>query len=102
MSMLHTVNKSPYDKGTLTSCLHHVKAGDSILLIEDAVVAALSGGSAATNVRDAMTDCAVYVLSPDYQARGLPDNRMIDGIKAVDYTGFVDLVTENDKVQSWL
>ena len=102
MPMLHTVNKSPYERETLNSCLNHVKAGDSLLLIEDAVVAALSGGSAANKIRNIMPDCAIYVLSPDYQARGLPENRMIDGLKTVDYTGFVDLVIENDKVQSWL
>jgi sulfur transfer complex TusBCD TusB component (DsrH family) len=27
---------------------------------------------------------------------------MMDGIKVVDYDGFVDLVAEHDAVQSWL
>jgi tRNA 2-thiouridine synthesizing protein B len=35
-------------------------------------------------------------------ARGLSEDRVIDGISVVDYAGFVDLAAENDKVQAWL
>ena len=41
------------------------------------------------------------VLGPDLQARGL-ENKLADGIKVVDYEGFVNLVAEHDTVQSWL
>ena len=41
------------------------------------------------------------VLGPDLQARGL-ENKLADGIKVVDYDGFVKLVAEHDSVQSWL
>lgn len=41
------------------------------------------------------------VLGPDLQARGL-ENKLADGIKVVDYEGFVNLVAEHDSVQSWL
>ena len=37
--MLHTVNKSPFDKSSLDTCLKFAKAGSSILLIEDGVYA---------------------------------------------------------------
>jgi tRNA 2-thiouridine synthesizing protein B len=42
------------------------------------------------------------VLGPDLAARGLSEERVIDGISVVDYAGFVDLAAENDKVQAWL
>ena len=35
MSMLHTVNKSPFEKTTLDSCLRFAQEGSAILLIED-------------------------------------------------------------------
>jgi tRNA 2-thiouridine synthesizing protein B len=38
---------------------------------------------------------------PDLQARGVAD-RLIDGVSAVDYEGFVDLVVEHKNSQSWL
>jgi tRNA 2-thiouridine synthesizing protein B len=43
----------------------------------------------------------VYALWPDVEARGMQD-RVIEGIKMVDYGGFVDLVAEHTNCQSWL
>jgi tRNA 2-thiouridine synthesizing protein B len=40
-------------------------------------------------------------LYPDIEARGMQD-RAVDGIKLIDYSGFVDLVAEHNTVQSWL
>ena len=36
------------------------------------------------------------------KARGLSQDKLIDGISVVDYAGFVELVCANDKVQNWL
>ena len=57
MAMLHTVNKSPFERNTFDSCLN---------------------------------------------ARGMTDDQVIDGIKVVDYEGFVDLTAECENVQAWL
>ena len=43
MSMLHTVNKSPFEKTTFESCLRHAMPGDAVLLFEDGVYAAVKG-----------------------------------------------------------
>lgn len=102
MAMLHVVNKSPFEKVAFNACLGHVKAGDTVLLIEDAVVGAVDGSMIADQVKSAMSDVTVCVLGGDYAARGMKEDRMIEGIKVVDYAGFVDLTAENDKVQSWL
>jgi tRNA 2-thiouridine synthesizing protein B len=32
----------------------------------------------------------------------MTEKNVIDGLEIVDYGGFVDLVTEYDKVQAWL
>ncbi len=48
-----------------------------------------------------MADFSIYVLEADAQARGVAD-KLMDGVKAIDYAGFVDLAVENDKVESWL
>ena len=44
----------------------------------------------------------VSVLGPDLAARGIGEDKLIDGVTVVDYAGFVDMVEANDKVQSWL
>lgn len=99
--MLHIVNKSPLEKNTLESCLGHAKAGSTILLIEDGVYAVTKGTTSESAVKKAMETCTVCALWPDLEARGMQDT-VIDGVKQVDYNGFVDLVAENNTVQSWL
>ncbi len=102
MSDLHTVNKSPFERDALGSCLTFSVAGSSILLIEDGVYAAMKGTAVADRVKAALADKKVYALGPDLKARGVKEDRVIDGIEIVDYAGFVDLVEANDKVQAWL
>ncbi|MGD2083438.1 MAG: sulfurtransferase complex subunit TusB [Chromatiales bacterium] len=99
MSMLHLVNKSPYERNSLSTCVGYVQQGDAVLLIEDGVYAAMKGGSAAAEVQG-LSD--VSVLGPDLAARGISEDRLVEGVKVVDYAGFVDLVEAKDKVQSWL
>ncbi len=99
--MLHTVNKSPTERNTLESCLKHLKKGSAVLLIEDGVYGALKGTSASKMVEQALKNHPIYALYPDIEARGMQD-RVIDGIKLVDYSGFVDLVAEHPTVQAWL
>jgi tRNA 2-thiouridine synthesizing protein B len=99
--MLHTVNKSPFAHNALEICLKHVKQGSAVLLIEDGVYAATTGTTVSQRLLDALATVSIYVLKPDVEARGM-QNRLMDGIKLVDYGGFVDLVVEHHAVQSWL
>ncbi len=101
MSMLHTVNKSPFNNDALSSCLKCALAGSSVLLIEDGVYAARKGTQYTDLIQQALQDKKVYALQPDLEARGMMSN-LIDGVELVDYAGFVDLTTEHDAVQAWL
>lgn len=102
MSTLHTVNKSPFGNGALLSCLAHCKPGDAVLLVEDGVYGALDGAATSDAVRSALANVALYVLEGDATARGIDAAKMIGDIKTVGYDGFVDLVTEHARTQSWL
>lgn len=99
--LLHTVNKSPFERNALQSCLQHVKRGSAVLLIEDGVYGALAGTEYSRQVEQALATVEVYVLQPDVEARGL-QNRLLAGVRPVDYSGFVDLVVNHTSVQSWL
>lgn len=103
--MLHIVNKSPLEKDCLASCLRHVaqsSASDQVLLIEDAIVAATQGHKAAKQLTEALNaGVKINVLLPDLAARGLSE-RVLDGVKTVDYAGFVALACAEPNVQSWL
>ncbi|MBM3567217.1 MAG: sulfurtransferase complex subunit TusB [Alphaproteobacteria bacterium] len=102
MSTLHTVNKSPFERAALISALGHVRPGDALLMIEDAVVGARKRTAFAAVVEAAAKICALFVLAPDLAARGMAEKDLIEGIKTVDYGGFVDLAAKHRRVQSWL
>ncbi len=99
--MLHTVNKSPFEYKALETCLKFARQGSAVLLIEDGVYAAAKGTTVSKQVQEALKTLSIYALKPDIDARGMQD-RTIDGIRLVDYGGFVDLVVEHSAVQSWL
>ena len=98
MAILHLVNKSPYDACSLNTAATIMKEGDRLLLIEDGVYGAIKAGKAA----DLLNGLKVSVLGPDLAARGISQDKLVDGVDIVDYAGFVDLVEANDNVQSWL
>ena len=100
--MLHTVNKSPFERNSLETCLRLAKKGSAILLIEDGVIAAMQGTTQSESVVNATDTFDVFVMGPDLKARGLSEDKVIDGIKVVDYSGFVDLVEERGSVNAWL
>ncbi len=101
-TMLHLINRSPFDAPALESCLRLAQAGSSVLLIEDGVYAALGKAAHAAAIGERMDDLKFYVLGPDVAARGLEDKPLIDGISVIDYGGFVDLVVEHEVTQSWM
>ena len=99
--MLHIVNKSHLQTHSLQSCLRLAKDGQALLLIEDAIYAATVAGAASANLPAATQRLKVYALQPDVEARGMA-GKLVDGVTAVDYAGFVDLVAEYANNQTWL
>jgi tRNA 2-thiouridine synthesizing protein B len=102
MTILHTVNKSPLDRNALESAITHATKGSAVLMIEDGIYGAMKGTVKSAMVSNAMKDVSFYVMGPDLKARGIDASRVIDGVKIVDYSGFVDLVAEHKTSQSWL
>ncbi len=100
--MLHTVNKSPFEKNSLRTCLRLARPGSDILLIQDAVYAALSDTEFTADMIEAVRQHNVYALEPDLMARGLGQSSLIEGVEPVGYDRFVELAATNDSVQSWL
>ena len=100
--MLHTVNKSPFERNSLANCLRLAPEGSAILLMEDGVYAALSGCRTAAMLEDAGSRFDLYVLEPDLEARGLADMALVPGVKKTGYDGFVDLVCEHSTSQAWI
>ena len=102
MSLLHTVNKSPFEKNSLDTCLRIAREGSAVLLIEDAVYGAMKDTSLHDKLADAGDSVRIYVLGPDLKARGLSEDNVMDCIEIVDYDGFVDLVVEHGATHACL
>ena len=100
--MLHTVNKSPFEKNSLETCLRLAEDNSSILLIEDGVYGALKNTTIESSIINAQKTNKFFVLGPDIKARGLDKTSLISNIEIIDYKEFVKLTVENDKIQNWL
>ena len=100
--MLHTVNKSPFEKNSLETCLRLAEDNSSILLIEDGVYGALKNTSFESTIISMQKASKFYALGPDLKARGLDKSSLISNIEIIDYKEFVKLTVENNKVQNWL
>ena len=81
--MLFTVNKSPYLHGNLEGCLRLAAAGTRLEGL----------------LRQALASHPVYAVEADLKARGIA--RLIEGVRVIDYAGFVELV-EQHPVVPWL
>ena len=100
--MLHTINKSPFEKDSLTTCMRYADSGSSILFIEDGVYACTKGTKYESVISSNTDNYKFYVLGPDLSARGLDNSNLTNNIEIIDYKGFVKLVADNEKTQNWL
>jgi len=102
MAILHIHNQSPVNGAALDTCLRLAKRDSGILLIEDAVYAALRDSQVAPNITEHLLNVSFYVLINDALARGLGKDALVPEFACVDYSGFVQLCTEYDRTLSWL
>ncbi len=101
MAVLHIVSRSPRESRALEDCLVRAGKGDAVLLIEDAVYAAVDGADIEAVLKSAPGRVRFYALGPDLDKRGVDASKVAEAIRIVDYGGFVDLTAECRLVQSW-
>jgi sulfur relay protein TusB/DsrH len=83
--ILHTINKA----GALKLCNNLIAEGDVVVLLEDGVYLGLQP-----------LPFPVFTIRFDVDARGL-SGHLTEQTESIDYTDFVRLCTEADKVCSW-
>ena len=94
--MLHILNKPPHSDAA-QQMLSTVMAGDSILLIEDAVQAVLHQEWLGWKANGTQ----VLVLEEDAESRGLLPGASTVKATWVNMEGFVSLTEQNAKILSW-
>lgn len=95
--MLHILQDSPFQTD-LESLLRCLKQGDEVLLLQDAVIAALSGTRALDLLLAA--PISVYALQEDIEARGLAA-QISTSVGKVSYTDFVRLTVKHEQQITW-
>lgn len=74
----------------------------AVLFIEDGVLSATKGSPGRDTVRRLLdSGVAVFALKEDLESRGLAPALLLEGVRTVDYEGFVGLV-EKHEVVPWL
>ena len=89
-SVLHLVQQSPTASSALRDCLASCQAADPIVLMHDAVYAALKKPA----------ENEMYALRPDLEERGLLE-RVDPAIKLIDYPELVALCDRHRHNLSW-
>jgi tRNA 2-thiouridine synthesizing protein B len=95
--ILHTINKN---NEALHRCLSLLSDEDAVLLIEDGVYAALSCRENQKLWDTLVPQVKKYAMADDLAVRGVSDG-MLPFFERVDWSGFVSLSLEYDKVVSW-
>jgi tRNA 2-thiouridine synthesizing protein B len=101
MATLHLINRSPRESHALQDCLARAGKGDAVLLIENAVYAAVKGADCENVMESARGRVTFYALGPDLEARGVKASEIAEKICVVDYGGFVDLTADHQPIQFW-
>tara|TARA_B100001971_G_scaffold213050_1_gene245014 strand:- start:217 stop:549 length:333 start_codon:yes stop_codon:yes gene_type:complete len=99
ITMLHTINQSPFQSNTFETALRFIQPGDPVLFLQDGAYTVQSSNRFADLVTELMQTNPVHVLQPELQARGI--GNPLDGVKLIGYSEFVDLAVEH-QVNSWL
>jgi len=97
MSILHTLNTSPFQTYALQQCLVLMGEQDELLLIEDGVVAAQAKHPMFEQLTLLAEQGRLFVLAPDLEARGFTN---IIG-QQYSYHDFVQLMTKHQSQMAW-
>lgn len=97
MSILHTVNSSPFQTFSLQQCLALLDERDKLLLIEDAVIATHGLHAQFSELELLSQQGRLMVLTPDLEARAI-ENKIG---KKCSYIEFVNLVATHQSQMAW-
>ena len=95
--ILHTVNSSPFSTFALQDCLKLLGADDSLLLTNDAVIAASVRAECKKSLFQLHEDRRLFILDVDLQARGL--NALCGQV--INYDEFVSLSIKCQSQLAW-
>ena len=97
MTVLHTLSAAP-SSSAYADCVRLLAAGDALLLLGDAVYAAIDGTIAYSQLEDTGAD--LYVLEPDALSAGI-QGQINEKMVTVGFDAFAALTEKFPKQQAW-
>jgi sulfur relay protein TusB/DsrH len=98
--LLHTVSASPYFSTRFADAVAASVAGDSVLLVGDAIFAAVNNSEFATAISDG-SQITWYVIDEDCQIRGIDTATLHPSAIPIGYEKFVELTIAADSTIAW-
>lgn len=98
--LLHTVSASPYFSSRFADAVAASIAGDSVLLLGDAIFAAVNNSEFAAAISGG-TQIAWYVIDEDCRIRGIDTAALHPSAIPIGYEKFVELTIAADSTVAW-
>ena len=95
--ILHTVKTSPFQTFALADCVNLMAENDTLLLIEDAVIATQASHPCYAQLKLLSQQGRLMVLAADLKARGIKNSIG----KRCSYLDFVNLVIAHKSQLAW-
>ena len=95
--ILHTVKTSPLQTFALVDCVNLIAENDTLLLIEDAVIASQAQHSCSAELKLLSEQGRLKVLVADLEARGIENSIG----ESCNYLDFVNLVIKHKSQLAW-
>lgn len=96
--MLHLIAEN----GLSRPVVDRIAAGDDVILQAGAVWAAFSGHQDNPKLEELLgRGCQVYAMQDVLAVGGITEQRLLQGIRVIDYPDFVELAVKNPVIQSW-
>ncbi len=96
--MLHLIVQAPVENAILA----RIDSGDDVVFQLRAVWNALAGHAMQRQLEGLIQEnCRLYVLHDDLEVSGIEPDRLLSGVKIIDYRGLVELVADNEVCKTW-
>lgn len=95
--MLHLIFQKEID----SAVFQRINIGDAVVFMGEGVLRTLASSIWSNQFSTLQSKATLYVLQDDIEIRGIEPQRLVQGIRIIDYTGLVTLTVDNKTIQSW-
>jgi len=96
--MLHLIYQSAIDH----ALLQRISSLDSVIFLENSIFQVNKNGMLSTALEQMLNNrINLYVLDIELETRGINIAELIEGIKVINYQGFVELTESNKVIKTW-